>query len=139
MSRRVENWPTALADLIAAAENKPFVWGEHDCSTFAASVEAALTGANEASGYGNAPGNYRTALGAARKLRRLGFKSIEELVAARLEEIPTRFAQRGDVVALDTDHGPALGVVLGEVAVSPGEHGLTRYAITEAHRAWRVG
>lgn len=132
---RVENWPAALVAVIAAAQLRPFEWGAHDCGTFAAAAETAITGATR---FGDALGNYRTARGAARKLRRLGFASIEDLVAARLDEIERNFAQRGDVVAIDTEIGPALGVVTGQSAVSPGAAGLIHYPLAICRRAWRV-
>ena len=132
---RVENWPAALAAEIASAQNKPFAWGSHDCGTFAAAVETAVTGET---GFGDALGGYKTAIGAARKLRKIGFATIEDLVAARLVEITPSFAQRGDVVAIDTDLGPAIGVVTGADALTPGLEGLVRYPVTVARRAWRV-
>ncbi len=134
--RRRESWPAALAALVAGAEGKLFAWGRHDCATFAAENQVAITGENT---FDDDPGNYRTAIGAARKLRRLGHGSIEELVAARLEEVSPKLARRGDVVVIDTEIGPALGVVTGENAVSPGLDGLSRYPVSLARRAWRVG
>lgn len=133
---RVDNWPRALAELVASAEGRAFQWGSHDCGTFAAAAERALTGACR---FDDALGNYRTARGAARKLGRLGFGSIEELVEDRLIEIGPNWAQRGDVVIVDTELGPALGVVTGETAVSPApEGGLARYPVAAARRAFRV-
>lgn len=134
---RVDNWPSRLADAVAAAERAPFVWGAHDCGSFAADCERAITGGTL---FGDVlGGNYKTALGAARHLKRAGFENIEALVAARLPEVPVNFAQRGDWVVSDEDLGPVIGVMLGEVFVSPGDGGLVRQARAFARRAWRVG
>ena len=133
---RIDTWPSLLAAAIAAAEHRAFVWGTHDCGTFAAVCEKAVTGETQ---FGDVLGNYKTALGAARRLKRAGFDHIEALVAARLPEVPVNFAQRGDVVVSDSDLGPVIGVMLGDVFVSPGDDGLIRQDRAFARRAWRVG
>ncbi len=133
---RIDNWPSRLVAAVAAAEKIPFAWGTHDCGSFAAVCEEAVTGETQ---FGDVLGNYKTALGAARRLKRAGFDNIEALVAARLPEVPVNFAQRGDFVVINTDIGPAIGVNLGDVAVVPGPDGLVRYPRSSVRRAWRVG
>ncbi len=135
---RIDNWPSRLAAAVADAEHKPFAWGVHDCGAFAAVCEKAVTGETQ---FGDVLANYKTALGAARRLRRAGFDDIEALVAARLQEVPVNFAQRGDFVVSDSDLdlGPVLGVMLGDVFVSPGDEGLIRQDRAFARRAWRIG
>ncbi len=133
---RIDNWPSRLAAAVADSEHKPFVWGSHDCGTFAANCERMITGETQ---FGDVLGGYKTALGAARRLKRAGFDNIEALVAARLPEVPVNFAQRGDVVVSDSDLGPQIGVMLGDVFVSPGDDGLIRRDRAFARRAWRVG
>ena len=134
---RIDNWPSRLAEAVADAERTPFAWGSHDCGSFATDCERAITGGtlfDDVLG-----GKYKTALGAARHLKRAGFVDIEALVADRLLEIPVNFAQRGDWVVSDSDLGPVIGVMLGEVFVSPGDDGLIRQPRAFARRAWRVG
>ena len=133
---RLDNWPSRLAAAVADADHEPFRWGSHDCGAFAAVCEKAVTGGTL---FADVLGNYKTALGAARRLKRAGFDNIEALVSARLQEIPVNFAQRGDIVVSDSDIGPVIGVMLGDVFVSPGDDGLIRQARIFARRAWRVG
>ncbi len=133
---RIENWPSRLAEAVAAAEHKPFLWGAHDCGTFASDCEMAITGGTL---FVDVLGGYKTAMGAARRLKRAGFADIEALVADRLPEIEVNFAQRGDIVVSDSELGPVIGVMLGEIFVSPGDDGLVRHARSLARRAWRVG
>ncbi len=133
---RIDNWPSRLAEAVAAAEHTPFAWGAHDCAAFAAACEKAITGETQ---FGDVLGNHQTALGAARRLKRAGFDDIEALVAARLPEIGVNFAQRGDIVVTDSELGPVIGVMLGDVFVSPGDDGLARQERIFARRAWRVG
>ncbi len=133
---RIDKWPSRLVAAVAAAEKIPFAWGTHDCGAFAAACEKAITGTTK---FGDVLGNYKTALGAARRLKHAGFDNIEALVAARLPEVPVNFAQRGDFVVSDSDLGPVIGVMLGDVFVSPGDGGLIRQSRTFARRAWRIG
>ncbi len=134
---RVANWPSKLAEAVAAAERIPFAWGAHDCGSFATDCEKAITGGTLFADV--LGGNYKTPAGAARHLKRAGFADIEALVADRLQEIPVNFAQRGDWVVADTHDGPRIGVMLGDVFASPGDDGLVRHDRAAARRAWRVG
>ncbi len=134
---RIDNWPSRFAEAVAAAERTPFVWGSHDCGSFATDCERAITGGTLFADV--LGGNYKTALGAARHLKRAGFADIEALVAARLLEIPVNFAQRGDWVVSDSDFGPVIGVMLGDTFASVGDDGLIRQGRAFARRAWRVG
>lgn len=134
---RLDNWPRALADLVEARRATPFAWGSNDCATFAAEAARAITGEDYAAGQ---LGGYKTALGAARKLRGLGFASIEDLAAADLPEISPAFAQRGDLAIFDSaGQGPGLAVVLGQVIAAPGPGGLDLLRLQAARRAFRVG
>lgn len=126
--------PERLHDYIASRRDTPFAWGRHDCALFAADWVQALTGADPAEGL---RGRYRTALGAARLIKREG--GLEAIAEARLgERINPRLAQRGDVVLLDGSHGPTLGVCLGVDAAAPGADGLMLVPMRRAQAAWRV-
>ena len=82
---------------------------------------------------------------------RFGAVSLSEaasVFAAELgsEEVPTPFAQRGDIVEADVvsaegGSGPSLGVVDldGAHALFAGPSGAIRIKITDCRRAWRVG
>ena len=128
---RIENWPSKLAAAVAEAEQVPFKWGTNDCAAFAARCEIAITGETK---FADLLGGYKTERGAVGRLRRAGFDCIEDIVAARLPEVHPNFAQRGDVVLV----GAAIAIVIGDVAVLPGDDGLVRYPRESHRRAWRV-
>ena len=95
---RVADWEARLAAAIMAARDKPFIWGQHDCAIWTFDLRRALTdGPDHASLW---RGKYKTALGAERVMRRLGWSSYEAGAWALLGE-PRAYpllAQRGDLV-----------------------------------------
>ena len=137
MVRRHQHWPTLLAEAIKAKQGKPFAWGSQDCVTMAADLVEVMTG-------DDLLGDFRGQWMDAASARRMG--DVEQLVAdtlqARgLQEIGVLFAQRGDLVIADLQHGATAGVVdtTGQRAVFPGEKGLARVPLQGCRRAWRVG
>ncbi|WP_139247706.1 hypothetical protein [Hyphomicrobium sp. CS1GBMeth3] len=100
--QRAERWPALLREVVRRHAESPFAWGECDCATlFGQSVEAIA-------GFDPIPErlNYRTPQGALQSVRKAGFGSMLELVAARFPEIPPSAAQRGDLGFLAEDNGP---------------------------------
>lgn len=134
---RIQGWEKRLFDFIASRENAPFVWGEHDCVMFAADCVLAVTGRDVAAAV---RGTYSDEAGAARIIARAG--GFRALVSRYLmDEINTRFAQRGDVVMIDRgeDSGvPCLAVCVGAHVVAAGQDGLVKRCLTESIAAWRV-
>jgi hypothetical protein len=132
---RVPGWELRLAEAVEAARNMPFVWGQHDCAIWAFDVRRVLTGVDGAAAW---RGRYRTAAGAHKVMRRLGWGSLAEGVTAQLGAplATPLLAQRGDIVLGGTD--PALGVCLGAEAAFLLPVGLTGLPITEIAMAWRV-
>jgi len=76
---RPPDWPERLLAALAAARDRPFRWGEHDCCLFAADLIEAVTGVDPAAAFRpvrprGEPGavdgrRYRTAQGALALLR----------------------------------------------------------------------
>lgn len=135
---RIEGWESRLAQLCAEAQALPFVRGSHDCCTFARAAEIALTGETR---FGDS-GGWRTAAGARRALRRMGFATIRDMLDARLEPCAPAMAQRGDLIMTEgpgVDDMGAIAVVTGMDAVLPGPDGLLRVPVLAATHAWRVG
>lgn len=128
---RFEHWPETLSEFIEARRNTPFVWGETDCTLFAADAVKALTGVDPAAQY---RGKYSDQKGALRLIKEAG--SLSGLVP--LESIPVQFASRGDVVLLDTESGQALGVHLGRVIAGQGPTGLMFVPTSHALAAWKT-
>jgi len=132
---RHQDWSKRFNSLIQAASNKPFVWGKHDCCLFAADVVYELTGVDHAQFL---RGRYKTHLGAARIIKKLG--GVKVIVENALgDEIQPLLAQRGDIVLIKTkEFGDTLAVCAGEYCLAPGYNGLAKVSIKEAVAAWRV-
>lgn len=128
---KIEGWERLLADAVEAARGRPFAYGSHDCATWAFDVRTLLTGHDAVTWRKR----YRTEGGAARVMRRLGYKTLEEGGRDLLgEPLPTpRLAQRGDIVLAD-----AFGICTGAEAVYPGPLGLVSLPLTAARLAWRL-
>lgn len=124
-----------LAAAIAAARARPFAWGANDCVTWAADVRLALTGEDLATGW---RGRYSTPRGAARLIRRMGFRSLTAAVTAALgAPLPSvLMAQRGDVVREGAVE--AFGICAGRMALFLSPDGLTERPIEDCGMAWRV-
>ncbi len=133
---RVDHWERVLAAAIDSARARPFVWGLHDCPTFAFETRMALTGGEDVAALWR--GKYSTHLGGLRVMRRLGWDSLETMGHALLgvpRDTPL-LAQRGDIVLTDT--GLGFGVVIGATAVGLAPDGLRFAALTSCRLAWAV-
>jgi hypothetical protein len=131
---RVEHWERLLAAAIDTARAKPFVWGVHDCPTFAFETRMILTDGDDVAALWR--GRYTTALGGERVMRRLGWASLEEMGRALLGE-PRQavlLTQRGDVVLADT--GLGFGICTGASAVGMAPEGLVTVPLTSCRLAW---
>lgn len=135
---RREDWPQRLDDAIAVARVQPFVWGEHDCCLFAADCVLAMTGHDPAADW---RGRYDDSEGAYALLTERHGGDLAAAVDAALGERLSgpAFAQRGDVVMIDTPLGLALGVCAGRFHVVPTRpRGLIAFRLSQALAAWRV-
>lgn len=83
-------------------------------------------------------GRYTTTRGGLRVLRRAGFADHLALAAAHLPEIHPSMTREGDLVALPTPEGLALGVVQGALAYVPGAAGVAIVSTATAQRAFKV-
>lgn len=106
---RAPDWALRLSGYLAACARRAFVPGQHDCALFAAGALAAMGGPDLAAPY---LGRYRTLTGGRRVLRREGYADHIAVVAAHLPRRVGR-ALPGDLAVVQTDDGPALGVVQG--------------------------
>ena len=116
MARRPD-WPTRLADLLAAAETRPFDRHRWNCGRFALAAVRASTGQIPA---------WRSCA------------SLEAIAdSAGFPRIPPAFARTGDVVL--AGEPPRLGVVVdGGRAAFVGPRGLIRVPLTTSTTAWRI-
>lgn len=128
------HWEHRLAAAVASARSQPFAWGSHDCATWAFDLRQDLTGGPDVAARWR--GHYRTAMGATRVMRRLGWADLAAMGRALLgEPHPTvLFAQRGDVVL-----GPdGFGICLGAQAVGMAPAGLVTLPLSACRLAWPV-
>jgi len=136
--QRVENWPFLLHSFFEKRAAIPFAWGTHDCALTACDWIHALTGIDPAA---SLRGRYHTALGAARIIKRHGgLLSIADDACALngWPACPVLMARRGDIVAMDTIHGPALGICDGARAAFPAADGLAYFDLNQCRRGWRI-
>ena len=133
---RVDHWERLLTAAIDTARARPFVWGTHDCPTFAFETAMILTGGEDTASLWR--GRYTTALGGARVMRRLGWASLEDMGRALLgEPRPTvLLAQRGDIVLADS--GLGFGICTGASAVGMAPEGFVAVPLTSCRLAWPI-
>jgi hypothetical protein len=126
-----EGWEVRLAQAIEAARQRPFVWGQHDCATWAFDVREALTGAPRPAW------SYTTEAGGRRWMKRQGWNSFTEAATAILgEPVAPLMAQRGDIVLVDDPE--AFGVCVGAQAAVVAPVGLSFVPLRSCRMAWRV-
>ncbi len=133
---RRAGWERRLAEAIEAARGRAFRWGQHDCAIWAFDLRRDLTGGEDVAGLWR--GRYRTARGATRVMRRLGWQSLEAAGRGLLgDPLPSvHLAQRGDLVLADT--GLGFGVCLGARAAGIAPEGLVRVPLASCSLAWRI-
>lgn len=136
MTTRVPHWEQVLASAIARAQAQPFIWGQHDCATWAFDLHRDLTDGPDHAALWR--GRYRTRVGCARVLRRLGWTSLEEggcaLLGDPLDDV--RLAPRGDLILGGAPE--AFGIVIGAKAAFVAPEGLVRLPLSVCRLAWRT-
>lgn len=138
---RAENWVARLAAYIQAHLEIPFAWGGNDCFLFAMGGVRAMTGTDMAADYRG----YRCQFGAGRTMARHGFADLRDAVtkiagAHGCPSVAPAFAQRGDLVLLETDLGLGCGLIglSGAEIVLPDTDGLALLPRGLATDAWRI-
>lgn len=139
MPSRRSNWPEKLTLFLMEKRQQPFDWATNNCAFFACDWIAILTGFDPARPFRRC---VKSALSAERAFASEG--GVEG-IATRIcveqgwPECPVSHARRGDVAVVDTEHGPALGVVVGSQTAHAGPHGIVYLPLAGARRAWRIG
>lgn len=139
LSRR-DDWPERLHAAVNDARRRPFDWGIHDCVLWACEAVRSMTGVDWADGW---RGTYDDERSAARKMREIAGRGLPELAAKyaadfQCDEIPVKQAGRGDVVMVDTNLGPALGIVIDHRVAIAAPDGLAFLPVNGALKAWRI-
>lgn len=138
LSRRAD-WPERLADVVGAANSRPYALGEWDCLRFACSCIHAMTDVDY---WPRFAGEYTTKREALRAIARIAH-DLEAAITTTLcvSPSPTFSAQRGDLVLFKDDNGEHIGVALGGSVAVLGPCGLLPIVITDPRLgpAWRIG
>lgn len=139
-TRRISNWPAALALFLEEKQMQPFDWETNNCAFFACDWLAIVVRIDPAAQY---RARVTSALSATRILEEAGgIEAIADEAAARhgWEKIDAKKAQRGDIVLCEADGGPALSVCVGEnyVMTARGRPGLLFFPMNLALKAWRI-
>ena len=131
---RVSGWASRLSRVIEKHHNAPFAYGHSDCFMLAADAIEAVTGIRIFAD----SRRYRTEAGAARMLRRKGFKTLADAFGALFEEIPPAHAGRGDIGVVDSDREIVAGVFTQLGFLARDQHGLVAVPRSEILKAFRV-
>lgn len=134
--KRHADWHIRLRQYLREAWLKPFCPGEHDCWMFTAGAVKAMTGEDIAKDW---HGVYKTVPRGLAIMHKRGFESLADLAASHLPELSNPVtAKPGDVAALMTDEGLALGIVQGARIYVAGQYGLLTVPLIEIGRAFEV-
>jgi len=129
---RREDWLQRLEVYLAETGREPFVWGQHDCMLDVSAMIGAMTGTDPAKAY---RGKYTDRKSGLALARALGIKDHIEGLSQGLAQIPTGFADVGDLVELP---GHTAGIVQGRYIWAMHEQGRALVDFGEAKRAWRI-
>ena len=118
--------------------HRPFAWGEADCVRFAAGWVALVTGRDPVAA---TAGRYAGCREALRLMRRATGSADLVTATSIILGAPLShplMARLGDVVAITTPAGPALGLCAGAEVAAPGPAGLVSRPLTSIIAAWRI-
>lgn len=136
---RKQDWPLRLVQFLKAAERRPFSWGETDCALLCADWVLEATGQDPAEVF---RGEYSNQVEAFRALYRYSGSADLLKTASKMLGEPLAnpmAAQRGDVCAIETPQGPALGICGGGfIAVISPTQGWGRHPLSSTIMSWRV-
>lgn len=134
---RFANWEERLNAVIEHHQASPFRWGKADCCLFAADCMMEMTGIDWAE---DVRGTYSNAEEAKFVLEEMyDITSVSDIPDAMgFEEIPLTMAMRGDLVAYESEYGPALGICYGRVGLFKSRRGLQAVPMSNVMKAWKV-
>ncbi|TDW21076.1 hypothetical protein EV128_12245 [Rhizobium azibense] len=132
---RVPDWPKRLAAVVARHQALPSEYGVSDCYILPDDAVQAVTGETM---YGATVRKYTTPTGAAKQLRKKGFKTVRDAFAAKFAEIPVSQAQRGDIGVVNRDGETCGGVFTVAGFMIRDTHGIGFIPITDVAAAFKV-
>lgn len=131
--QRLPDWQTRLVTHLSEVKALRFDPATHHCALFVADCVRAMTGQDPAAGFRGL-----TLQQGLLALRKAGFADHVALTAALLEEVPVAFGRAGDVAAIPTPEGPALGLVQGAAIYVLRPTGLGLVSLLSATRMFRM-
>lgn len=135
--RRLEGWEERLNDALARHSTLPFSWPNSNCLHLAMDCARALTGEDP---YDGTRGKYQNEAGAAKVMRKLGFRSVTEMMQGAFEPVPPARARRGDIGIVVQENGePVCVVVLGSQVIGKFQTGVHRLPRDRMVSAFKVG
>ncbi|MDH0749535.1 hypothetical protein N5D61_24730 [Pseudomonas sp. GD03842] len=130
---RHRDWTTRLNEVIKAALERPFSWGDFDCCLFAADCAVAVCGVDPASAY---RGKYKTEAGAKRLIKK-NHGSLEAAWDACFSRVQPAFIQRGDIALYESPNGRGIAVFWANEYWSTTDNGVARVDCKPI-AVWRV-
>lgn len=135
---RLPDWRARFAAEMDRQRRAAFEWGTHDCSTgLALAAVEAITGQDLRGTWGE----YSTAAGAYKAIRKAGFDNLGDLVASIFPEIHPDMARIGDLGLIETDGEIGAGLCVFDISgvIVLTDKGQGRAPREKAIRAFKVG
>lgn len=133
--KRLPDWLARLSAYIDEVRRRPFEYGQHDCTLFAAGAVAAMTGEDPAAAY---RGKYASDEAGFALLRAEG---THDHIQRAVEMFPMRHpstGRTGDLAVVEVETGLALGVVSGPRIFLVGMGGLYTVELMAARKVLKV-
>jgi hypothetical protein len=114
---RRPGWEVAFADTVSRHQAMPFAFGSSDCLSQIADLDLAMTGHDPMK---TLRGEYEDRKGVLAALKKRGFGSIADALAATYPEVEPAMARRGDCGLVETgEAGDPLAavIVLGDMVM----------------------
>ncbi len=131
--KRVNDWPTQLANFLLEKRKQPFEWGSNDCCLFAADAIIAMGGKDVAE---DVRGRYKTAIGARRIMKNLGAVNVVDLLTQRLGK-PDGKIMRGAIVVVESNDEQVAGVFYQKPWALT-EKGLQGMSLDSVVQSWSI-
>ena len=123
---------TAFYAILDDYKQRPFVWGDSDCSLFVADCLLALKSVDYAAPFRGKYDNQKTAYKALKK-----YGGIDGYLNGLFEAIPPNLARRGDIIKVGGDLF-SVGISAGQTTWFMDEAGIKNIPTKLGVAAWRV-
>ena len=123
-----------LLKVIKASRSWEFQWGTHDCCTLANEVCKATVGKDLIGDKQNEYNSKRSSL----KMLRKHNVTVVSVLDSHFNQIGFSFTRDGDLVMIESPHGPALSVKVHGGVWCMGEHGAMMLKDFKVLQCWRV-